>query len=439
MSNETVLKTADAGVLMDGPSSKVAPAVATDSGKTTAAPKPTGLQRLVSLDAYRGFTMILMASSGLGFATVARNLRVVENGVVVTPEPAFWKFLAFQTDHVAWTGCSLWDLIQPSFMFMVGVALPYSIAARRSKGDGFGLLLFHTIWRSLLLILLAVFLSSAWDKRTSWIFTNVLAQIGLGYPILFAIAWLRPRWQISIAVGILIATWAVFAIYPLPPADFNYASVGLPKDWVPLDGFAAHWNKNTNLAHHFDVWLLNLFPREKPFAFNNGGYATLNFVPALVTMIFGLLAGELLRSDRSQMTKVKWMVGVGFGMLVVGSILDVLGICPSVKRIWTPSWAIFSSGWTFLALAAFYFVIDIKGWKAWAFPCVVVGMNSIAMYVMAQLCKPFISGSIKIHAGPNIFESFGKPYAPIFEFSVFLLIIWLVTYWMYQRKLFLKI
>jgi len=424
---------------MDGPAPKAVPAANTNSERTAAAPKPTGLARLVSLDAYRGFTMILMASSGLGLASVARNLRVTENGKVVTPEGPVWQFLAYQTDHVAWTGCSLWDLIQPSFMFMVGVALPYSIAARRAKGDGFNLLLLHTLWRSLLLVLLAVFLSSAWDKRTSWIFTNVLAQIGLGYPFLFAIAWLRPRWQMGIVAGILVATWAAFALYPLPPADFNPASVGLPKDWTPLQGFAAHWNKNANIAHHFDVWFLNLFPREKPFLFNNGGYATLNFIPALATMIFGLLAGELLRSDRSQMTKVKWMVGAGLGMLAVGWTLDALGICPSVKRIWTPSWAIFSSGWTFLALAAFYYVIDMKGWKAWAFPCVVVGMNSIAMYVMAQLCKPFISGSVKIHAGSNIFESFGKSYAPIVEFSVFLLIIWAVTYWMYQRKLFLKI
>lgn len=422
-------KIADAGLArVDTPAEKpaVAPTAQTASPATA---KQPALARLVSLDAYRGFTMILMASSGLGLATVAKAF----------PESSTWKFLAYQTDHAAWTGCALWDLIQPSFMFMVGVALPYSIAARRAKGDGFNLLLLHTLWRSLLLVLLAVFLSSAYDKRTSWVFTNVLAQIGLGYPFLFAIAWLRPRWQFTIAVGILVATWAAFALYPLPPADFNYTSVGLPKDWSLLDGLAAHWNKNTNAAHHFDVWFLNLFPRETPFTFNRGGYATLNFVPALATMIFGLLAGELLRSERTQNEKVKWLVGAGVAGLAIGWTLDALGICPSVKRIWTPSWAIFSSGWTFLALAAFYFVIDVKGWKAWAFPCVVVGMNSIAMYVMAQLCKPFVSGSVKIHGGATIFESFGKTYAPILEFSIFLLVIWLVCFWMYRRKIFLKI
>jgi predicted acyltransferase len=324
-------------------------------------------------------------------------------------------------------------------MFMVGVALPYSIAARRAKGDSFSLLLLHTIWRSLLLVLLAVFLSSAYDKRTSWVFTNVLAQIGLGYPFLFAIAWLRPRWQFGIAIAILVATWAAFALYPLPPSDFNYTSVGLPKDWPLLDGFAAHWNKNTNIAHHFDLWFLNLFPRETPFTFNRGGYETLNFVPALATMIFGLLAGGVLQSDRPQLSKVKWLLGAGAICLALGWTLDALGICPSVKRIWTPSWAIFSSGWTFLALATFYYVIYVVGAKGWAFPCVVVGMNSIAMYVMAQLCKGFVSGSVKIHFGATIFESLGKTYAPIVEFSVFLLVMWLVCFWMYRRKIFLKI
>jgi heparan-alpha-glucosaminide N-acetyltransferase len=136
---------------------------------------------------------------------------------------------------------------------------------------------------------------------------------------------------------------------------------------------------------------------------------------------------------------LKWLVGAGIAGLAIGFALDALGICPSVKRIWTPSWAIFSTGWTLLFLAAFYYFIDLRGWKGVAFPMVVVGMNSIAMYVMAQLCKPFITGSIKIHAGPNALEVFGKTYAPILDFSIVLLVFWLVTYWMYQRKLFLKI
>ncbi len=134
---------------------------------------PTG--RLLSLDAFRGAIMLLMASSGLGIPQVAKKF----------PDSALWKFFGYQCEHSEWVGCSLWDLIQPAFMFMVGVALPWSIANRQGRGQTFGVLFGHALWRALLLVLLAVFLTSAWSKQTEWIFTNVLAQIGLGYPFLF--------------------------------------------------------------------------------------------------------------------------------------------------------------------------------------------------------------------------------------------------------------
>jgi heparan-alpha-glucosaminide N-acetyltransferase len=341
---------------------------------------------------------------------------------------------------VEWAGCGLWDLIQPSFMFMVGVSLPYSLAARRAKGDGFNQLMLHTLWRSLLLVLLAVFLSSAWDKSTQWIFPNVLAQIGLGYPFLFAVAWLKPRWQLTTAFAVLLGYWALFALYPLPGANFDYAAVGVPADWHhQFTGFAAHWNKNSNAASAFDQWFLNLFPREKPFVYNAGGYATLNFVPSLATMIFGLLAGGLLRSEQPDKRKVQVLIECGIACLAVGWILDATGVCPVVKRIWTPAWAIFSTGFTLLFLAAFYFVIDVKGWRGWAFVGVVAGMNSIAMYVLANMAHPFVRDTLKIHLGQKVFDVFGPNFSHTLDRAAFLLVLWLVVFWMYRRKLFLKI
>src|SRR4051794_20735534 len=121
--------------------------------------------RLVSLDAYRGAIMLLMASSGLGLAKLANDF----------PEHSAWRLVGTQVEHSAWVGCTLWDLIQPAFMFMVGVALPSSIASRRARGQRFGLMLAHALGRSLALVLLAVFLTSAWSERTVWVFTNVLA------------------------------------------------------------------------------------------------------------------------------------------------------------------------------------------------------------------------------------------------------------------------
>jgi hypothetical protein len=231
--------------------------------------------------------MLLMASSGFGVPQVAKHFA----------DSATWTFLGREFDHAAWTGCTLWDLIQPAFMFMVGVALPWSMANRTARGQNFGVMFGHALWRALLLVLLAVFLTSAWSKRTEWVFTNVLAQTGLGYAFLFLIAFTKPRAQWVVAFALLFACWLAFALHPLPPASFDWKAVGVPEDWPRLAGFAAHWEKNANFAAMFDLWFLNLFPREAPFTHSAGGDQTLNFVPSLATMIFGLIAGRLLRGE----------------------------------------------------------------------------------------------------------------------------------------------
>lgn len=404
--------------------------LASEAPDTPRPPRPTIPERLTSFDAYRGFVMLLMISAGLYASRVAKSF----------PDSALWQFFGYQTDHAAWRGCTLWDLIQPSFMFMVGVAVPFSIANRRAAGQTFSKLWLHTLWRGLALVLLGVFLAtSSGNKMTNFTFVIVLAQIGLGYPFLWALAWTKPRTQAIAAAAILIGYWALFALYPVPPSDFNYQQVGVPADWKHLTGFEAHWDKNVNVAAAFDRWFLNLFPRDKPFVFNDGGYQTLNFIPSLATMLFGLLAGGLLRSDKSPRERIQWLVIAGVAGLLIGFALDAAGICPNVKRIWTPTFAIFSTGWTCLMLAAFYAIIDVRGWKRWAFPLVVAGMNSIALYCISMLLKPFVRERLKLHAGQGIFEIFGKTYAPMVEMTFFLLILWLVSWWMFRRKIFLRI
>ena len=112
-------------------------------------------------------------------------------------------------------------------------------------------------------------------------------------------------------------------------------------------------------------------------------------------------------------------------------------VCPVVKRLWTPTWAVYSAGWAFLILAAFYLVIDLIGWKWWAFPLVVVGMNSITMYCMAMLLKPWLAETLKRHLGPNIF-AYGD-YEPIVQAAVVLLLLWLICLWLYRRRIFIRI
>ena len=391
---------------------------------------PSLPQRLVSLDAYRGFVMFLMMAEVLHLSRVTGAL----------PESGFWAFLAHHQSHVAWVGCSLHDLIQPSFSFIVGVALPFSIASRLARGQSQLLLSLHAFWRALLLILLGLFLRSTGSGQTNWTFEDTLSQIGLGYGFLFLLG-LRPARDQWLAFGaLLIGYWALFALWPLPGPDFNWKAAGNSSDWSGnLAGFAAHWNKNTNPAWAFDVWFLNLFPRAKAFLCNGGGYATLSFIPTLATMLLGVLAGNVLRSDRAPWQKVRWLAAAGVIGLLAGEALGWLGICPVVKRIWTPAWVLYSGGWCLLLLAAAYAVIDIWNRKAWAFPLVVIGMNSIAAYCIAHLFNDFITKNLKTHLGAGLFKSCGDAYQPLLLGAAVLLVYWLILFWMYRKKIFLRI
>ncbi|WP_405513355.1 hypothetical protein [Spirosoma sp. KNUC1025] len=233
----------------------------------TAAQNAFPAGRLTSMDAYRGFVMTLMAAEILQFDRLHEAF----------PTSKFWAFLAHNQSHVAWAGCSLHDLIQPSFSFLVGVALPYSVASRATLGHGFGKQFGRALRRSLILILLGIFLRSTHAEQTNFTFEDTLTQIGLGYPFLFLLGHANPR-TTWIAFGlILVGYWLAFELYPLPGPAFDYSAVGVPPDWPEhYTGLMAHFNKNSNLAWAFDTWFLNLFPRAKPFLFN--GVVTLRLV-----------------------------------------------------------------------------------------------------------------------------------------------------------------
>ncbi len=398
----------------------------TNAANFAAPPRP----RLDSLDAYRGFVMFLMMAEVLRLGNVAEAL----------PDSAFWKFLAHHQSHVEWVGCSLHDLIQPSFSFIVGVALPYSIAARLAKGESRRRMSIHAFWRALVLVLLGVFLRSTGSDQTRWTFEDTLSQIGLGYGFLFLLGWTSTRAQWAACAALLAGYWAAFALYPLPGPDFDWAKIELTPEWPGnLAGFAAHWNKNTNPAWAFDTWFLDLFPGERPFAYNGGGYSTLSFIPTLATMILGLLAGGLLKSERTAKQKLRWLVGAGLACLFAGWLLGALGICPVVKRIWTPSWVLFSGGWCFLLVAAFRVLVEGIHAPGWAFPLRVIGMNSIAAYCIADLMRGFVAHNLTTHLGADFFAFFGPAYEPLLLGAAILLLYWIILYWMYRRRLFLRI
>ncbi|GAB2778673.1 DUF5009 domain-containing protein [Rhabdobacter roseus] len=367
---------------------------------------------------------------------------VLEFGHVAQAHPgnAFWEFLHHHQSHVPWIGCSLHDLIQPSFTFLVGVALPYSLASRLDKGDSQGTLWYHTIRRSLILILLGIFLRSMYRPLTNFTFEDTLTQIGLGYPFVFALGMRSERTQwISLAV-LLVGYWLLFALYPLPGPGFDWEQAGVAADWPHhLQGFAAHWNKNTNPAWAFDRWFLNLFPRESPFLHNRGGYVTLSFIPTLGTMILGLLAGQWLRNSTSSGFVLRRFLGVGAALVAVALVLSWIGLAPIVKRIWTPGWTLFSGGMSFLFLAAFYYLVDLRQNQKWFFPLLVIGTNSIAAYVLAHTVVGFIDESFRTHISPTYDTLVGEGYKTLISGGVVLFVQWYILYRMYKKRIFIKI
>jgi predicted acyltransferase len=420
---------------------------------TAVAASPLAHQRLVSIDAYRGLVMLLMMAEVLRFKQVAAALQT-------GPAKRVFDFLAYHQSHVAWAGCSLHDLIQPSFSFLVGVALPFSLAARIAKGQSRGWMTLHAVWRALVLIMLGIFLRSINRAQTNFTFEDTLTQIGLGYVPLFLLGFTRPRWQLVAVVALLVAYWAWFALYPVPPANFDYAAVNADAQSI-YDGFAAHWNKNSNAAWAFDRWFLNLFPRESKFAFNGGGYATMSFIPTLGTMLLGLLCGGWLRratttdaralatlphgQPLAPWTATLWMLAAGLACALVALVVDAAGLCPIVKRIWTPTWTLYSGGWCFGLMAAFYLLTDVPGWSPrslprWlVWPLVVIGANSIAAYLLAHLIEHFTVHALHTHLGEHLFHLAGDAYAPLLEGAAVLLVYWLILAWMYRRRLFLKV
>jgi predicted acyltransferase len=371
--------------------------------------------RNIAVDAYRGFVMLLMMAEILQLSRVAKAL----------PGNWFWSFLAYHQTHVAWAGCSLHDTIQPGFSFLVGVALPYSIASRLARGGTFGRMFGHALWRSLLLIALGIFLRSMHSSQTYFTFEDTLTQIGLGYPFLFLLGFRPARWQWAALGAILFGYWLAWAVYAYP-------------DPAAGPGFFAHWAKNSNLGHAFDLWFLNLFPTSQPFVGNSGGYLTLSFIPTLGTMILGLAAGRWLQNSAPAIPMRRLLAAGGIG-IAAGLLLHFAGICPIVKRIWTPSWTLFSGGLCFLFLAGFCWLMEVKGYRKWAFPLVVIGMNSMAAYLMAHLFERFILDSLRIHLGAPAFAFLGTAFEPLMRGIAVLLVYWLMLWWMYRRKVFLRV
>lgn len=361
------------------------------------------VSRLASIDVYRGAVMFLMLAQALELCAVSNNL----------PESRIWGLLCYHQSHVEWVGWSIHDLIFPSFAFLVGVALPFSIEARRATGQQNRALIRHAAARSVILILLGIAIASAHPRTLTFAFDDVLPQVGFGYVPLVLIAMRGPRvaW---IALAVLLAGhWLAFASFPLPDPEFSYGAVGVTPTWLDqygMSGFAAHWQKNSNVGWFVDTWFLNLFPRHEEFRYHPGGYVTLSFVPLLATMILGLVAGRMLHRREGLRPTAMRLVAIGSTLIVAGLLLSYFNVSPLVKRLWTPSWTLWSAGCCFVVLATVHLVVERSVFMKLLFPFQVVGLNSITAYCLANFHSAFAFHALSRLVGAAPFRVFGAAY-----------------------------
>lgn len=363
---------------------RVAPSVETPV-KPTATP-----ERYVALDAFRGFIMIMLASDAFGFGALQQN--------------PHWSRVASWFDHVPWTGAVFWDLIQPSFMFMVGVAMPYALARRRELGATSKQEFQHVALRALKLILLSQILIIAADGLRFQLI-NVLSQIAFTYFLTYLILQLEFRWQVAAAAGLLVIHSALFFAFPGPNGAFS-----------PLG----------NIGQRIDKALLGYNYEDH--------YVTINFISSTVTTLFGAWTGNLLRSARPRLEKLKILAISAGAAFVVGLALSPL--IPNVKKLWTASWTFYSTGWVLLMMLVFILLVDVWGQKKAAFPLIVVGMNSIFIYSLGFLIRGSVDHAIRSFS--HGFQFVGA-LAPVAQHCAVLLVFWYLCYFLYKHKIFLKV
>jgi heparan-alpha-glucosaminide N-acetyltransferase len=356
-------------------------------------PTPSAQQRYLALDAFRGFIMFVLVSRGFGLAALAKR------------NPAFTG-IANQFEHMPWEWIAFWDLIQPAFMFMVGVAMPFALAKRREQGATERQLFWHVAARSFRLILMSQILISISGGKLSFQLINVLAQIGITYFLCYLIMQLEFRWQAAIAALILIGHWALFVAFPGTEGPFL--------------------SKTTNVGAVVDKFL---FGRINP-----GYWATINFITSTVTTLFGVWTGRLLQSRRTDGEKMRIMAISAAACLAVGLMIHSWN--PIVKKICTTSFTLYSTGWILSMLLAFYWTIEVKGYRKWAFPLLVVGANSIFIYSLEMVLYGWLNRAV----GVFTYEfAWAGDFAPVGQACAVLMVMWSLCYWLYRRKIFLKL
>jgi len=369
-----------------------APQPASDArAASTIRPQPG--ERLVSLDAFRGFIMFWIVGGGALMAGL-RNLG--SNPVT--------DAIVYQLNHTAWQGLRFYDTIWPSFMLMVGVAVPFSLAKARLTQTQ-SQLLRKALTRAAVLFLLGSLRESVSLNAPYWVeLSSALQPIAIAYLAAFFFARMPIKVQAA-AAGLLLAGYAALLAF------------------VPALGVAAgSYAKGANLVLATDLAILG---RAHP----EGWGTVICTIPTIATTILGLILGELLMSNRPKWDKLRIIAVTGACCVVLGAALNP--VIPVVMKLWTTSYGILTAGWACLMFALFYWVIDVRGFRRWAFPFAVIGMNAVAVYMAGTLFPlNHIVGIFTRGVSANL--------EVLVRAIVVLAVEWGILYWMYRRKIFLR-
>ena len=357
--------------------------------------------RLLSLDFFRGLTMFLL---------IAEFSHLFEYIVSPELEGSFLFSLGQQFHHVKWEGLHFWDLIQPFFMFIVGVAMPLSFANRMKKGADYNQLLHHALKRALLLLLLGWGLYCIGPGKITFRFQNVLAQLSVTYILAFLVIRKSPAVQIGFSVLLILITEALYRFFPLE--GFNHAFVA---------------------GENFGAWSNILISGQE----DGGHWANFNAIPTTAHTIWGVLAGQLLMSNRTNKKKMQILLIAGVIGLVIG--YGFSSVTPIIKRISTSTFVFASGGWTFLALALSYWLIDIKKYHRGVLFFTIVGMNPLFIYLYAHVGGANLIKDVVLPFSNALFGWTGELGANIILSIIVLYLLWYVCYWLYKKNIFIRI
>ena len=358
-------------------------------------------ERLLSLDFYRGLTMFLLIAE---FSHLFSYMTSPElEGTII-------HAVGLQFHHVKWEGLRFWDLIQPFFMFIVGVAMPLSFTKRRAKGDSESQIRKHVFKRAFLLLLLGWALYCIDPGKIVFRFQNVLAQLGVTYLLAYAVMKKSVSIQVGFSILLILLTELLYRFFPVQ---------GFDQAFVPGENFGA--------------WFNILISGQE----DGGHWAMFNAIPTAAHTIWGVLAGQLLMSNQSAKKKLQILVITGVIGLVIGFGLS--GFTPIIKRISTSTFVFASGGWTLLALALCYWIIDVKKFQKGVLYFAVVGMNPLFIYLFAHVGGANLIQKIVLPFSNAVFSWTGEINAKLALGTIVLFLLWYICWWMYKKKIFIRI